>query len=52
MEQRGIESGSLTHWCDNEAAVSNTENPPDNPGALIRSDADLVLAIKTIKETM
>ena len=35
VEHRGIEANQMTHWCNNEAAVTSTNNPPENSTALI-----------------
>ena len=42
----------INHYCDNEAAVDKCQAPPWRPKAMIQADADIILAIHTIRQTL
>ena len=44
--------GEVVQWCDNNQSVEPTQERPYRLTDMIRADADLVLAIHTIKEKL
>ena len=42
----------VLHWCDNEQSVASTAKPLSYAGGMLDADADLVLAIHTLKSEL
>lgn len=45
VDQLDITPMELHQWCDNESAVNDSNKPLTTPGAMIKPDADILLAI-------
>ena len=52
LEQRDVKAPEVTQWCDNELAVTRSNEPPSKPRHTVEADADLVLAIQLTKSRL
>ena len=50
--QLGITPRELHQWCDNESAVNDSNRTLNTPGAMVKSDADILLAIHHLRTHM
>jgi hypothetical protein len=52
IRQLGITPREIQQWCDNESAVSDSKHPLITPTAMIKPDADVLLAIHHLRSHM
>ena len=52
IRQLGITPKEIQQWCDNESAVSDSNRPLVTPAAMIKPDADILLAIHHLRSHM
>lgn len=48
----GLKPNKIQHWCDNESAVNDSNKPLGTPSAMIKPDADIILAIHHLRDVM
>ena len=52
VEYLGLTPTEINQYCDNEAAVDKCRSPPWRPKAMIQADADILLAIHSIRHSL
>lgn len=52
VQYLGLQPGEIQHWCDNESAVNDCNKSLRTPSAMIKPDADILLAIHHLREVM
>jgi len=50
--QLGLTPQEIHQWCDNESAVNDSNRPLCTPGAMVKPDADILLAIHHLRTYM
>ena len=52
MEYLNMTPSKVKQWCDNELSVKSSRSAPDRPAQMLHADADLVLAIHSLKDKL
>jgi len=52
IEYLNIPPAEIIQWCDNKQSVCSSINPPPHPSSMLEPDADLILAIHELKQSM
>ena len=52
MEYLNMTPSEVKQWCDNELSVKSSRSAPDRPAQMLHADADLVLAIHSLKDKL
>ena len=48
----GMEDTEIAHWCDNRAAVDQTNSELNSPKKMTKPEADIILAIHKVKKEL